>query len=135
MAKDPFRPAENNTQCPKCGDAFGWNKENGLAGQTCPCGYEFTGHERRKRKEAHMTSKRKFYVTKYVVTLLSEEPLKSAMSLEEVAYAMNEGECSGEVEAFPAKKVGAKKMAKLLQAQGSDPEFFHIDEEGNDTEV
>ena len=62
MAKDPFRPAENTTQCPKCLEAFGWNKENGLTGQTCPCGYEFTGHERRKvtlpnLRETHLGSR------------------------------------------------------------------------------
>lgn len=39
--KDPFRDAEKHTKCPKCGDMFAWNKEDGLAGQKCSCGYEF----------------------------------------------------------------------------------------------
>jgi hypothetical protein len=31
-------------------------------------------------------------------------------------------------------KVDAKTMAKLLIKQGSDPEFFRLDEDGNDLE-
>lgn len=46
---DPFRPAERDTDCPKCGESFGWNLEDGLAGQTCQCGYVFTGKERAHR--------------------------------------------------------------------------------------
>ena len=49
--RDPFRPADKHTECPKCGEDLGWNVENGLAGQEClGCGHTFTGHERKKRK-------------------------------------------------------------------------------------
>ncbi len=47
MAKDPFRDAECWTDCPGCGNSFGWNPEDRLTGQACGCGYVFTGHERR----------------------------------------------------------------------------------------
>lgn len=40
--KDPFRPAENWTECPRCGTEFGWNDEDGLEGQQCPCGHVFS---------------------------------------------------------------------------------------------
>ena len=48
MKKDPFRPAENWTKCPACGTDYGWNKEDGLVGQTCPCGYTFRPGRRPK---------------------------------------------------------------------------------------
>ena len=44
--KDPFRPAEHHTKCPECGSTMAWNTEDGLSGQTCSCGYEFTGREK-----------------------------------------------------------------------------------------
>lgn len=42
---DPFRPADNWTKCPKCGEAHGWNDEDGLEEQQCVCGYQFQGYE------------------------------------------------------------------------------------------
>jgi hypothetical protein len=39
---NPFRAAEHVTECSKCGTEYGWNTEDGLAGQACQCGYEFT---------------------------------------------------------------------------------------------
>jgi hypothetical protein len=50
--KNPFREAERWTTCPKCGNSLGWNKEDGLKGQSCSCGYTFTGKERNKKPEA-----------------------------------------------------------------------------------
>ena len=46
---DPFRPAEKITPCPECEGDLGWNREDGLAGQSCLCGYIFTGRERPRR--------------------------------------------------------------------------------------
>jgi hypothetical protein len=51
--KDPFRPAEKHTECPKCHNPFGWNKEDGLGGQGCGCGYTFTGKEKPWRDAAY----------------------------------------------------------------------------------
>lgn len=79
-----------------------------------------------------MASKRKFYVNRYLVTLLSEEPLPDAMSLSSIAYEMNEGDCVGEVEQLRCKKVSSKQIVKQLEEVGSDPAFFQLDEEGND---
>jgi hypothetical protein len=42
---DPYRPAENWAECPTCGAELGWNNEDGLQGQTCGCGYQFSGTE------------------------------------------------------------------------------------------
>jgi len=49
MSKDPFRDADRATTCPKCGEVLSWNKEDGLKGQQCGCGYTFTGRERNRR--------------------------------------------------------------------------------------
>ena len=39
---DPFRPADNWSECPDCGDSIGWNNEDGLEGQECSnCGHIF----------------------------------------------------------------------------------------------
>jgi len=79
-------------------------------------------------------SKRKFYKRTYKIELLSEEPLRDDLSLETIAYEMSEGHCSGVVIDEGEKILTASKMAKELVAQGSDPEFFQITENGEDTE-
>jgi hypothetical protein len=45
---DPFREADNWTECPQCGEELGWNDEDGLDGQTCSCGHEFTSSDVRE---------------------------------------------------------------------------------------
>lgn len=76
---------------------------------------------------------RTFHRQVYVVEVLSEEELPD-MSLEDLAYEINEGHCSGQfLESFH-QEVGGPCMAKLLQGQGSDPEFFQLTPEGDDTE-
>jgi hypothetical protein len=76
--------------------------------------------------------KRSFYVTKFVVTVLSEYRLTDGVELSAVDYAISDGDCSGEVEQFASKKVSAKVMAKLLKKQGSDPGFFQLTKDGKD---
>lgn len=39
--EDPFRPADRIADCPSCFRQFRWNKEDGLIGQVCACGYVF----------------------------------------------------------------------------------------------
>jgi hypothetical protein len=45
MSLDPYRDAENWVDCPRCGNAFGWNDEDYLEGQECHCGHVFDGSE------------------------------------------------------------------------------------------
>ena len=47
--KSPFREAEHWIRCPKCGEALGWNTEDGLAGQACSCGYVFKASDARRK--------------------------------------------------------------------------------------
>jgi hypothetical protein len=69
-----------------------------------------------------------------VVTVLSEDVPPEWDSLEDLNYLITSGRCSGEVVTTKEIKVDAKTMAKLLIKQCSDPEFFRLDEDGNDLE-
>ena len=76
----------------------------------------------------------KFYRTVVQVEILSEEPYESS-NLEQMAEDTDTGDCSGMVtDVVRNEEVDGKKMAELLRAQGSDPGFFQIDEDGKSTE-
>lgn len=65
--------------------------------------------------------------------VLSEEPLEYD-SLSDLKYATHQGDCSGRFLADKRTTLNGKQCAKALLAQGSEPQFFAIDEEGNDLE-
>jgi hypothetical protein len=68
------------------------------------------------------------------VEILSEEPFEWE-NLGDVAFAITEGDCSGDYDVLKSNKpITAKMAAKALQKQGSDPEFFRLDEKGNDVD-
>lgn len=80
-------------------------------------------------------TKRKFHRYVVRVEILSEDELNlSAMGLSGISYAITEGDCSGDYEIAEHQKVDGATMAKLLIAQGSDPGFFQLTENGNDEE-
>lgn len=76
-------------------------------------------------------SKRKFYRTTIKVVVLSEEPFDYD-DLYGVHLAITDGDCSGHYETAKSETLTAKQAAKALQAQGSDPEFFQLTDEGKD---
>lgn len=78
-----------------------------------------------------MPKKPKFFKTTFTVTVLSEGPFGDWENLHDVAYAIDEGDCSGHI-AEKTEVMTPKEAAKALQEQGSDPEFFQLDAEGND---
>lgn len=75
-----------------------------------------------------------FYRRTIEVELLTEEPLPDAMDLQQIGYEMTEGHASGVVRVTSDEEVTGPVMAKLLIAQGSDPEFLGLDEEGRTVE-
>lgn len=75
---------------------------------------------------------RRFYRTVVQIEILSEEPFGNPEDLENVHYAITEGDCSGSVTILAQEQVDAARMAKLLEAQGSDAGFFRLDSEGNE---
>jgi hypothetical protein len=80
-----------------------------------------------------MISKRKFYKTIITIEVLSEEPYNPD-SVQEIDYDITDGDCSGKFDVVESIEVDAPTMAALLKSQGSDPEFFQLDDEGNDLE-
>ncbi len=82
-----------------------------------------------------MPSSRKFYRTVITVEVLSDLPLPDGLSLEAISNAIEQGDCSGRViTLLDNEPVDGFIMANLLQAQGSDPEFFGLTPEGEDIE-
>lgn len=80
-----------------------------------------------------MPSTRKFYRAEITLEILCEEPyLVNGPDLEDIAYDIGQGDCSGTILHSSEAAIDAPTAAKLLQAQGSDPEFFRIDADGND---
>ena len=84
-----------------------------------------------------MSSQRKFYRSVVQVEVLSEDPWseESLVDLGELAYAITDGDCSGKatVSVHNEEKNG-KEMAELLSAQASDPGFFMLTDDGEDSE-
>lgn len=72
----------------------------------------------------------KFHRTVITVEILSEEPVNTD-NLQHVYEEITNGEWSGKVETTLQEEVDGATMAKLLQEQGSDPEFFCLDENGD----
>ncbi len=65
----------------------------------------------------------------FEVEVLSEgEPLNDVI-LQDIAYEITEGHSSGVVKETVREEVTADRMAELLKAQGSDPEFLLSDDE------
>jgi hypothetical protein len=79
-------------------------------------------------------TKRKFYKTIITVEVLSEKPLQYS-DLSHVHYEITDGHCSGIYSNDSPKILNGKQTAKALLKQGSDPEFFCLDKNGNDSEV
>jgi len=75
---------------------------------------------------------RKFYETKVVVTVLSETPLTGDYNLEQLHYAITDGECSGQIVQESTKELNGREAAEALAEQGSDPSFFGLTEDGED---
>jgi hypothetical protein len=81
-----------------------------------------------------MASQLKFYRTVIQVEVLSEEPVDFD-SLHGLGDAITTGDCSGQLTALVQnEEVDGPTMACLLQAQGSDPAFFMLTEDGSDLE-
>ena len=78
-------------------------------------------------------TKRKFHKTILQVELLSEEPYVFT-DLEQVRYDMTEGHCSGVVKEKSREVLDGKQAARALKRQASDPGFFQLTDQGEDTD-
>lgn len=76
---------------------------------------------------------RKFYKTIITIEVLSEKPYDQT-NLSEISYDVAEGACSGMVRVTSKEELTGKQVAEALKEQGSDTEFFLLDENGDDVE-
>lgn len=81
-----------------------------------------------------MTSKRTFYKTTITFEVLSEEPLPGNITLADIDEMTDDGECSGRWIDTQVEELGGPAAAARLLYHNSDPEFFQLDEDGNDEE-
>lgn len=78
---------------------------------------------------------RKFYRAIFKVEVLSEEPFDDLhYDLHDIANSIDNGDDSGTFYMESNEVVDGTTAARLLAEQGSDPEFFNLDDKGNDVE-
>lgn len=77
---------------------------------------------------------RKFYKTVIEVVVLSEDEPYSCNDLAMLEYDITEGHFSGVWEVKSSEELSPEEAAKALLAQGSDPEFFRLSQDGENLE-
>lgn len=81
-----------------------------------------------------MASDRKFHKYVYHVEVLSEEEIGS-FDLGELYDLITFGPCSGRFLNTDHFVLDGRRTAELLVEHGCDPEFFSLDESGNDVDI
>lgn len=80
-------------------------------------------------------STRKFFRTVFTVEVLSEEPLPDGMTLEAIGEEITTGPSSGDITCLDGSvEIDGAKAAELLLRHGSDPGFFQLTEDGEDSQ-
>jgi hypothetical protein len=77
---------------------------------------------------------KKFYRTTIVYEVLSEEPITSVESLENILFNASEGSYVGQEKARKEVKLTPKKTVSELYRFGSEPGFFRLDDNGKEAE-
>ena len=72
----------------------------------------------------------RFFRTKFTMEILSEGEFGDALSLEQIAWAISEGDCVGRLSADGVDALTPKGMADALIDLGSEPGFFQLDDDG-----
>ena len=85
----------------------------------------------RNERKAKSATEIAYIKTVIQVEVLSEDDFNYE-TLKDVHNAITYDNCSGKITTISKDEVTPKEMAKLLKQQGSDTEFFRLDEEGND---
>ena len=78
-------------------------------------------------------SNRKFYKMILKVTVLSENAFTGHENLKDLAEGITDGNDVGTYEAVENKEIDADQAVKELQAVGSEPGFFMLTSDGQDT--
>lgn len=70
------------------------------------------------------------------VTVLSDDDFHiDQLSLNQIAYLISDGECSGLVEVVSDLEISGQQMAEECKKQGTDPSFFFLDENGDQLDL
>jgi hypothetical protein len=78
-------------------------------------------------------AKKTIYKSVIIVEVLSEEPIESDMLLREIADECDTGSFSGIYEfKILNQPIKGVKASKAIMKQGSSPDFFQMDENGNE---
>jgi hypothetical protein len=73
--------------------------------------------------------KKKFFKTVWMVTVLSEDrPTAPDLSLADLAYEIDEGECVGQCGIIRVRELTEREVRTELVKMGSDPSFFGLEE-------
>lgn len=78
---------------------------------------------------------KKIYRNVVQIEVLSDEPLKTGelTDLENVSFQIGEGDWSGRIKpVIQNLTYTGKEAVEIIQEQGSDPEFFNLDQDGNE---
>jgi hypothetical protein len=79
-------------------------------------------------------NKKKYYKTVIHVEVLSEEPIGD-VDMQTILYQTSEGGWSGKnTTMVQDQELNGFEMARALEEQGSDPEFFGLDQNGEEIE-
>ena len=83
-----------------------------------------------------MPVKPTIYRTVFQFEVLSDEPITESMSLTDIADETTNGHMSGRFldNAVDNEALQGKAAVKAVRAQGSDPSFFMLDEDGYELE-
>ncbi len=82
-----------------------------------------------------MVSKRQFYKYEITICVLTEDPIPLSLSVEDIADEAMTGGYSMVSQKTSRTKIDGPEVAKLLEGQGTEPEFFSLDAEGNDLDA
>jgi len=75
----------------------------------------------------------KLYKQRFEVEILTRTP-KDYDDLASMAYDMTDGDVSGFWRELEQQELTGEAAVKAVYAQGSDPAFFGMDDEGNESE-
>jgi len=78
-------------------------------------------------------AKKQIYKTIIQLEILSEECIPDGTGIETIVHEMFEGDYSGESDWKETNTpIVGKEATKAIIAQGSNPEFFNMDNDGNE---
>ena len=73
---------------------------------------------------------KKYYRTVFKLEVLSDQPMAGVgFNLEEIAFEISEGHCSGMFLDEEVEECDTKRISELLENQGSDPSFLVQEED------